>query len=158
MWDWGDEISDWLGPYGSGEIIEVPHIWNALGEFEIRVKAKDVRGKESGWSDIILINIVAMPMIEIGDITGGFGVNTVIRNIGAAKATDVEWTIKLDGFVLFGKEKTGTFEEILPGSGLSAKTGLVFGLGNIKITVTVDEAEKTADALLIGPFVLNVVE
>ena len=156
MWHWGNEISDWLGPYDSGETVEIPHIWSFPGEFEIKVKAKDEAGEESSWSDTIYINIVAIPKIEIGEITGGFGVSAEIKNIGAAEAINVEWTIKLEGFVLFGREKTGTFEKIVPGFGPSAKTGFVFGLGPVQITVTADEAEKTANALLVGPFVLNV--
>jgi len=156
MWHWGDEVSDWLGPYDSGETIEIPHIWNVPGDFEIKVIAKDEAGGESNWSDVISINIVAPPLIEIGEITGGFGVSAVIKNIGAAETTNVNWTIKLDGLVLFGREKTGTFEKIMPGSGATAKTGFIFGLGPVNITVTAYEAEKTVSALLIGPFVLNV--
>jgi hypothetical protein len=156
MWHWGDEVSDWLGPYDSGETIEIPHIWNVPGDFEIKVMAKDEAGEESNWSDVISINIVAPPLIEIGEITGGFGVSAVINNIGAAEATNVNWTIELDGLVIFGREKTGTFEKIIPGSGEIAETGFIFGLGPVQITVTAYEAEKTVSALLIGPFVLNV--
>ena len=156
MWHWGNEVSDWLGPYDSGETVEIPHIWNVPGDFDIKVMAKDEAGGESSWSDIISINIVAIPLIEIGEITGGFGVSAVIKNIGAVEALDVDWTIKLDGLVLFGTEKTGTFEKIMPSFGSTAKTGFVFGLGPVKITVTAYNAEKTASALLIGPFVLNV--
>ena len=156
MWHWGNELSDWLGPYDSGETVEIPHIWNVPGDFDIKVMAKDEAGEESNWSDVISINIVAIPLIEIGEITGGFGVNAVIKNIGAGEATNVDWTIKLDGLVLFGREKTGTFEKIMPGFGPTAETGFIFGLGPVQITVTAGEAEKTVSALLIGPFVLNV--
>ncbi len=47
MWNWGNEISDWLGPYDSEEIVEIPHMWTVAGEFEIKVKAKDEEGLES---------------------------------------------------------------------------------------------------------------
>jgi len=58
LFDWGDgAISDWLGPYNSGEICEISHIWNKEGSFSIRVKAKDSNGVESGWSDPLTINM-----------------------------------------------------------------------------------------------------
>ena len=158
LWYWGNEISDWLGPYNSGEVVEIPHIWNTPGEFEIKVKVKDKLGYQSGWSDTISINILAAPLIEIGEITGGFGVSAVIKNIGAGEAENVEWTIQLQGLVVLGREKTGKFDKIMPGFGPSAKTGFVLGFGPIQITVTADEAEKKVNALLIGPFVLNIEE
>ncbi|HEC82540.1 MAG TPA: PKD domain-containing protein, partial [Thermoplasmatales archaeon] len=56
-WDWGDSISDWLGPYNPGEIVNVEHIWENKGSYEIRVKAKDIHGKEGPWSDPLPITI-----------------------------------------------------------------------------------------------------
>jgi len=49
-WDWGDEISDWEGPYESGIVVNSSHIWHKKGEYEIMVKAKDINGYESDWS------------------------------------------------------------------------------------------------------------
>jgi hypothetical protein len=49
--DWGDDtISDWLGPFESGEIINENHIWRKQGSFIIKVKAKDIDGAESDWA------------------------------------------------------------------------------------------------------------
>lgn len=51
MIDWGDdEITDWLGPYESGEIITAEHEWNAEGNYIIKVKAKDPDGLETDWT------------------------------------------------------------------------------------------------------------
>jgi len=51
-WDWGDgEISDWNGPYQSGDQIFESHIWKKEGLYSIKVKAKDTLGAESQWSD-----------------------------------------------------------------------------------------------------------
>ena len=56
--NWGDGTeSEWLGPYNSGDNVEESHTWNSRGSFEIKVKAKDIHGKESVWSDPILISI-----------------------------------------------------------------------------------------------------
>ena len=59
LFDWGDESdSGWLGPLESGEEIEASHIWTEKGSYEIKVKAKDIHGAESEWSDPLE---VAMP-------------------------------------------------------------------------------------------------
>ena len=57
MWDWGDEISGWIGPYDSGEEIEVSHTWTEQGTYEIKVKAKDSNEAESQWSDPLPISM-----------------------------------------------------------------------------------------------------
>jgi len=49
-WDWGDELSIWVGPYNSVEIVTMLHIWNEQGDYEIKVKARDIHGDESIWS------------------------------------------------------------------------------------------------------------
>ena len=52
MWSWGDDVfSEWLGPFDSGEMCNASYIWDEKGTYEIRVKAKNVDGAESDWSD-----------------------------------------------------------------------------------------------------------
>lgn len=49
--DWGDgEIEEWIGPYDSGEEIELKHLWKDYGTYNISVKAKDFSNMESEWS------------------------------------------------------------------------------------------------------------
>jgi PKD repeat protein len=49
--DWGDgEISDWFGPYSSGQKAALNHEWED-GVYDIRAKAKDIHNAESPWSD-----------------------------------------------------------------------------------------------------------
>jgi hypothetical protein len=58
MWDWGDSIDDWIGPYYSGEVCEASHIWEEQGDYEIRVLAMDIYGIESeDWSDPLPISM-----------------------------------------------------------------------------------------------------
>jgi hypothetical protein len=58
-WDWGDgNVTDWLGPYPSGQIINASHTWWTLGSYGIRVKLKDTNGTEFPWSDTLLITII----------------------------------------------------------------------------------------------------
>jgi len=58
MWDWGDGIDDWIGPYYSGEICEASHIWEEQGDYEIKVLAMDIYDIESeDWSDPLPISM-----------------------------------------------------------------------------------------------------
>ena len=50
--DWGDgSLSDWIGPFDSGETISFNKTWSEKGSYSIRVKAKDAANHESPWSD-----------------------------------------------------------------------------------------------------------
>ena len=56
--DWGDDSnSGWLGPYNSGEIASAFHTWTEEDDYEIKVKAKDIYGAESPWSDPLPITM-----------------------------------------------------------------------------------------------------
>ncbi len=58
LWDWGDEtVSEWLGPYDSGDEGTSSHVWDEEGNYEIKVKTKDIKGEESDWSDPLPISM-----------------------------------------------------------------------------------------------------
>lgn len=58
--NWGDQnITEWLGPYDSGEQALVSHVWKAAGMYSILVKAKNQYGEES-VSDPFIIQIVEL--------------------------------------------------------------------------------------------------
>jgi hypothetical protein len=53
--EWGDgKTMRWVGPYESGEYITKAHQWALEGDYNIRVKAKDVYGVESDWQDFAI--------------------------------------------------------------------------------------------------------
>ncbi len=157
QWDWGNGVSGWVGPYNSGQSMEIMHNWSTDGDYQVKVKAKDSAGLESGWSDSLIVHIISAPQIEIGTISGGLGVTVTIQNTGLVDATEVNWTISLSGgLVLYGKETTGSIAKIVPGFTPTIQTGFIFGLGTIDITVTAADAEKTATAFLLGPFIFNI--
>ena len=55
---WGDgSYSNWLGPYNSGDIVSAYHSWNVRGNYEIKVKAKDIYKAESEWSVPLTVEI-----------------------------------------------------------------------------------------------------
>jgi len=58
LFDWGDlSVEEWFGPFESGVVINISHIWNCEGEYNIRVKAKDTDGYESDWSDSLSVSM-----------------------------------------------------------------------------------------------------
>lgn len=64
QFSWGDgNISDWIGPYPSGEIMTTSYAWVATGSFSLKVKVKDEYDSESAnWSPIKTVDVV-----RIGD-------------------------------------------------------------------------------------------
>jgi len=78
MIDWGDEISQWMGPYSSGDVIEFSHYWTTSYKYDIRVKAKDIYDNviDCPWSDYLTVTITSPPDApEIsGPTTGQAGV------------------------------------------------------------------------------------
>jgi len=58
LFDWGDgHTSFWYGPYDSGEECSASNIWFERGTSEVRVKAQDVHGAESEWSDPLVVSM-----------------------------------------------------------------------------------------------------
>jgi len=55
-WDDGTN-SGWLGPYESGEECSTTHSWSKQGNYEIKVRAKDVNGIISDWSDPLSVTM-----------------------------------------------------------------------------------------------------
>lgn len=57
LFEWGDgSYSSWLGPYESGQIVEENHSWTEKGRYSIRVKAMDIHGVQSDWSDALIVS------------------------------------------------------------------------------------------------------
>jgi hypothetical protein len=44
--------SIWIGPYNSGEAVNISHPWNKPGTYIIKAKAKDIHGNESDWGTL----------------------------------------------------------------------------------------------------------
>ncbi|KYK25407.1 hypothetical protein AYK25_09510 [Thermoplasmatales archaeon SM1-50] len=77
---------------------------------------------------------LSQPKFEIMFI----GSNVFVKNIGDANATNVLVRRYLEGgLIILGKDKTVSFSSIIVGETKEAKMGLIFGLGQTKITVSV---------------------
>jgi len=94
-------------------------------------------------------------IINVGTISGGFGVSATVTNTGTEDASAIDWTISLSGPVFVGKEASGTIDSLPAGGETTIGTGLVFGIGPTTITVTAGGATKTASGFVLGPLVLG---
>ncbi len=149
MWDWGDgNFSEWLGPYSSGETVEVENSWDEDGTYQIQVKAKDINNGESGYSDPLIINIGEGAVIEIDTIQGGlFKISMTIKNTAAVDAVGVNWNISLDGgLILLGQESTGRVIGIPAGGEVTVTSGLIFGFGKPMVSCTAEITDVTMDS------------
>jgi hypothetical protein len=105
--------------------------------------------ERNGNYDIYFDKLLAEPILKIEDITGGFGVSAVVKNVGDAEATELHWEIAFEGgFILFPQQGVaqGDISAIGPTSEEPIDTK-VLGLGGflkpLTITITV-EAENAA--------------
>ncbi len=154
LFDWGDITdSGWIGPFNSGQEITVSHSWSAVGNYSIKVRAKDVNGSISYWSEPYPVQIV-LPYLDIHRTIGGMlKITSTIQNTGIAEADDISWKISLDGgFILLGKESTGEIDTIAAGEEktITSKTIIGFGPTQVIVKVHIPEGTKT---LNLGGFI-----
>lgn len=163
-----DFVADWQKVYYN-DILWLSKSWTAgaTGGGYLALDAVDLYG-ESGsavyYDDVSVWaqESPANPELEIGPITGGFGVKASVKNTGDADATNVVWNISLDGKLVFvGKESSGTITTLGAAGETPIKAGFILGFGktNIVVSAVCDEgktAEATATAFVLGPFVLGV--
>jgi hypothetical protein len=137
MFDWGDgKRSDWAGPVNSGEPFYASHSWSEIGSYEVKVRAKDIEGARSDWSEPFTVQM-DVPDLKIGLIKGGlFNMEVTVKNEGIAEADDIDLEISIDGgFILFGRNSNGTITNI-PGEGEGNITSkFIFGFGEVRVKV-----------------------
>ena len=57
-WEYKEGVTtDWVGPYESGHVCTQTFKWTSKGSYTIRVKAKDVYGQESAWSEPLVVSM-----------------------------------------------------------------------------------------------------
>jgi hypothetical protein len=161
IWDWGDgSYSEWIGPYSSGEIASVTHMWSAPGDYDIRVRVKDNNGNVN-ISNPLIIRIYTGPKLRIlpGNITGGIGkINAKIENIGDKDAFNISWVISIEGGILrtINITTSGYIDKIEANDFNKVFTDkFIIGFGGIGIRVTASaEGIKEASQQIIGYIIL----
>jgi hypothetical protein len=95
------------------------------------------------------------PAITI-TIKGGLGVSATIKNTGAVDLTNIDWTIDLDGKLIFvGKAKSGTIAALAAGESVVVKD-FVVGFGKTGIAVTAGAASASASGTVLLILVIGV--
>jgi hypothetical protein len=89
-------------------------------------------------------------------IAGGLGVSATIKNTGTTDLTNIDWSIALDGKLIFvGKAKSGTITALAAGESATVKDFVIgFGKTGIAVSAGTEEATASGTALLI--FVIGV--
>lgn len=134
----------WILGDGSTSLEQNPaHIYEDPGFYNIVLTVTDANSTvATGTTTVTITEPADEPEIIIYSITGGFGVNAVIKNIGSADAIDVPWSIALDGNMIFlGKSKTGTID-IKAHSSVTIGN-LVFGFSTTNIEVAAGNVTKS---------------
>jgi len=59
LFSWGDGTdSGWEGPYDSEEVVEMEKTWNEKGDYQVKVKARDIPSfEESDWSEPLSVSM-----------------------------------------------------------------------------------------------------
>jgi hypothetical protein len=86
------------------------------------------------------------------EISGGFGLSVVIKNVGETDLSELRWSFELNGLILIGNTD-GTITSLPAGSETKIRK-LAFGIGSGAIRITVGDLSKTASFFIIGPFVI----
>lgn len=95
------------------------------------------------------------PELTVNASGGLLKVHARITNIGTGDATNLSWTITVQGGLFNRIQRTST--GVLPvlacnDTATVASDGFIIGFGKIDVVVTVDEYETTVQGLVLGPF------
>jgi hypothetical protein len=162
QWQFGSYTTNWFGPYDSGAQSQAQYTWTIPGTYEVKVKAKDQNQYESEWSSPLFVTVTDLkPVLTIGEVTGGlFSLTSAINNIGEGVATNVVWTMTIDGnFIFKGKTATGTSLSLDANATMTIENAPVIGFGNAIITITAKadgfpEITKNVDGFVFFIYVI----
>ena len=100
IFDWDDGSTTTIGPYPSGVMVSASHTWSSEGTYNVRVRAKDINGLLSDWSESLMVTISS------GGGGGGGGCPTLfswngtaftkeaLLDIHASQDVTVDYTLK----------------------------------------------------------------
>jgi len=91
--------------------------------------------------------------LKISDIIGGFGVKAIIRNRGAIGTENVHWSVRVDGFIFYGRYAEGIISSIPPHQEITVGINSIFGIGYAKIVITADDKAREQKCFILGPLI-----
>jgi hypothetical protein len=151
----------------SGEISEHSTVWDGslygvgdIQEENVMVIATVFNSANNLYSDATAAKSFVdlfPPELEL-DITGSFGkIQATLKNNGTTEITDIEWRIDVTGGILglIDVSSEGIIDSLPIGDETTIETDrLIFGLGQLSISVHINLWEKTAQGFIFGPLVL----
>lgn len=89
-------------------------------------------------------------------ISGGIGVSATISNTGTANATNVTWSLHVQGglFHLINTTKTGTITNLAIGDSITVSSDMLFGFGKITIAAQADQVTSMVSGTQLLVFTL----
>jgi hypothetical protein len=120
------------------------------------VKAKDIYGYESNWSEPLWIHIM---IISLTNIRGGLGIHAQINNLGKRRVWGIVWDFTITGGrVQYPAQDhfEGSITNIAKGDSLAISSGAFFQIGRIHIKITLHDndgrnaMETTVNAFAFG--------
>jgi len=91
MFDWDDGTnSGWIGPYSSGDTVSALHSWTNIGDYNVKVAAKDTNGAQSQWSDPLTITITDNIPPTAPDVQGPASGKPGVQYLYNLVSTDAE--------------------------------------------------------------------
>jgi len=99
------------------------------------------------YASLTITNPLDSAELFIDTIKGGFfKINTAIKNIGYFNATNVSWTITLNGGIIFtGKETSGKITNIQSNERIEISSKPIIGVGKTTVEVNTDLDVGTPD-------------
>jgi hypothetical protein len=131
-----------------------PFVVTTEGAHNVWFYSKDNAGNVEAEKQVSFSILHQLPFSI--NVTGGVGVNVIIRNDGVDTFTYVPYHIGIDGGVqLKENETSGKILQLVPGSSNYKKLP-VFGFGRVTITVQVDTIQVTKTGFIMFIFVIGV--
>jgi hypothetical protein len=152
----GDNLSDWLGPYSPGQHVNASHIWITTGVYDVTAQAKDLNGSVSVPSDPLMVTIDEQPQFLITAMHGGFGLTLTVTNQGDQNLTNVGWSTSFSGMIFIMKGTSGHISALPAGTNATVHTGIIVGLGKTDISITIGDVHDQASGFLLGPILFRV--
>jgi hypothetical protein len=138
---------DWI-------VYTAPFVVSEEGAHELLFYSVDKAGNEETEKSKTFT--IEYPIAVEITVTGGIGLSATIKNVGTEDLTDIDWSFRLDGALIFiGKTKSGTISTLAAGESVTVKD-FVIGLGKTGIIVTAGSEEATVEGTVLLFLVIGV--
>jgi len=115
-----------------------------------------ILGHNGGWLGLWLIKVNEFPAItSIEDVSGGFGMSVTVKNIGGTDASNIAWSIDVNGTVFVGQHSEGIIPSLPVGEETSLHT-MIIGFGPATVKIAVDGTQVSATCFILGFLIMGI--